>query len=221
MTSSPRRWPRIPAAHSSSPKRSTASGAHSRPAQDERDRVAGVDDVGVGGRGVVAGHGDDRLVGRKRARARRRAPRSSPASRPDPSCGRPRRSPSGGRRRRRRRRRAAPSIRSTRRRRSAAGSSVSGSSIASSPIQRARPRRNADSPTNVPRSPCRCSKVGTGLGRPHHLSVITLKRSPRRPVDHRRASTASAARAVALGLGHERLGPQTRDAGRGRRRPCR
>ncbi len=35
-----------------------------------------------------------------------------------------------------------------------------------------------------PVTPCRSRKVGAGRVRPHHLSVMTLNRSPRKPLDH-------------------------------------
>ncbi len=96
----------------------------------------------------------------------------------------------------------------------------------------ARPRRNADSAMNVPCRPCRSGKDGTSFGRPHHLSVITFSfgrpRSSTRRVDgmlledlhrsarprrrRRRRSAPPPARAAAGGK---------RGSGRGRRRPSR
>ena len=97
----------------------------------------------------------------------------------------------------------------TRPRRSPTGSSVSGASTASSPSAVPRPRRKAESAANAPATPWRSRKLGTCRGRPNHLSVITLKRSPSsRP--HHLARPRLARRRRALGLGHERLRPQQR-----------
>ena len=112
---------------------------------------------------------------------------------------------------------------SSRRARSASALSDSGASIVSSPTVFASPRRNADSPMNVPRRPCR-SLEGRHAPRP----------SPplqRHDVEHRQAVLRAALRDLVLGeqlhrparpllgrargslrLGHERLRPQHRVA---------
>ena len=108
-------------------------GANTGAAEDERDRVAGVDDLGGGGRAVVPRHADDRAVGRQVEQLGVEL-----LDRPllDPRVlrvARPRPSPSGGRRRRCRRRRAVRSRASSRPLRSAAESGVSGAAIVSRP----------------------------------------------------------------------------------------
>ena len=87
---------------------------------------------------------------------------------------------------------------STRPRRSATGSSVSGASTGSSPSARPSPRRNAESAAKAPVTPCRSRKLGTGRGRPNHLSVITLNRSPSR---RRITSRVHSSQALAVRLG--------------------
>ena len=68
--------------------------------------------------------------------------------------------------------------------RSPGASLDSGAATVSSPIVCASPRRNADSPMNVPCRPCRSRNVGTGFGLPHHFNVITLNTG--RPAPARR-----------------------------------
>ena len=48
---------------------------------------------------------------------------------------------------------------------------------------------------NVPETPCRSANVGASRGRPHHFSVITLKRSPSR---RRRTSRVHSSAALAV-----------------------
>ena len=64
IRSGPRRCPRIPREQSSSPNESTGSATDSRPSDDERNRIARVDHVGIGRRRMVTGDADNRPFSR-------------------------------------------------------------------------------------------------------------------------------------------------------------
>ena len=235
ITSAPVSRPRMPPAWSSSPKRSTRSARTPGPGEEERHRVAGVDHLRVGRRGVVAGDADD-VVGealRQVAQGRVHGLDGAPLEPRDPWCGRPRRSPSGGRGRS-----VAPASNaspgaSSRARSAGAGSSPSGLRTNRSPSVAARPARNGDAPDERAVQPvARAERRAPAGGRPHHFSVTTPSAGRAAPARARltgwRAKRSRAQPAPELDRARRRGGLRrpaaagaSPDGGRGRRGPSR